>query len=194
MPKERYSLSRLVKSILERRTAIGYELEVANELRRSLSPDWKKKSGEPGLLVPSSAFGPPVTRELTVSGSGANLVGRKTQQLSGLIGWSACVNSGAQILGPFRASDVTIYSEGNLPTATWAAEIGSVNPSDIQFQSVVLSPKRIAAQVVISRQLLIQSVGSEPLDEYISSKIRLVFSNRLDQACLYGGGHPPMNR
>jgi HK97 family phage major capsid protein len=51
-----------------------------------------------------------------------------------------------------------------------------------------MSAKRIAAQVAISRQLLVESVGTAPLDEYIASRIRLVFSSRLDQACLYGAG------
>jgi HK97 family phage major capsid protein len=115
-------------------------------------------------------------------------VGKKVRQLPGLIGWSAVVNSGAQVLGPFKDSDITVYHDAALPTATWLPEIGTVTPADPNFASSVLSAKRIAAQVVISRQLLIQSTGNEPLDEFIASRIRLVFSSRLDQAALYGTG------
>ncbi|HEX4201267.1 MAG TPA: hypothetical protein VHY59_07090 [Chthoniobacterales bacterium] len=94
MKKDRFSLSRLLNSIVTRGTATGYELDVSNELSRSLSPKWKTK-GVSGHRVPASAF---MTRDLTISGTGANLVGKKVRQLPGLIGWSACVNSGAQIL------------------------------------------------------------------------------------------------
>ena len=185
---ERFSLSRMLRSVLERGCLTGYELDVSNELSRSISNKWKFRQGETGHLVPSSAFDLPSTRDVTYSGTGSKLVGKKGRQLPGLLGWSACVNSGAQILGPFRDSDITVYHDSALPTATWLAEIGSVTAADTSFASSVLSAKRIAAQVILSRQLLVQSVGNEALDEFIASRIRLVFSSRLDQAVLYGTG------
>jgi hypothetical protein len=188
MKKDRFSLSRFLNSILTKGTPTGYELDISNELTRSLSPKWKTKRGEPGHLVPSSAFDLPATRDLTISGTGAHLVGKKVRQLPGLIGWSAVVSSGAQILGPFKDSDITVYHDSALPTAAWLQEIGSVTLADTAFASSVLSAKRIAAQVALSRQLLVQSVGNEALDEFIASRIRLVFSSRLDQTALYGAG------
>lgn len=38
-----------------------------------------------------------MTRDVQSSGTGGALVGKKVRQLPGLIGWSACVNSGAQV-------------------------------------------------------------------------------------------------
>jgi hypothetical protein len=52
-------------------------LDVSNELARSLSPKWKTPRDSPGHFVPSSAFDLPVTRDLSIAGSGANLVGKK---------------------------------------------------------------------------------------------------------------------
>ena len=115
MKKERFSLSRFLNSIVTRGSATGYELDVSNELSRSVSGKWKTRQGEPGQWVPASAFDLPSTRDVTYSGSGSKLVGKKVKQLPGLLGWSACVNSGAQILGPFRDSDVTIYHDSVLP-------------------------------------------------------------------------------
>jgi hypothetical protein len=182
MKKDRFSLSRFLYGILTRGTPTGYELDVSNELLRSVLPKWKTTRGEPGHLVPSNAF---MARDVQ---SSTSLVGKKVRQLPGIIGWSACVAQGAQILGPFRDSDVTVYHDSTLPTATWVPEIGTVTEADPGFVASVMSPKRICAQVAISRQLLVQSTGNQALDEFIASRLRLVFSSRLDQACLYGTG------
>jgi len=45
MPKDRYSLRRLIKNVLQRKTATGFELDVSNELSRSISVDWGKGKG-----------------------------------------------------------------------------------------------------------------------------------------------------
>ena len=124
--RQRFSLSRFFKSVLERGTPTNYELDTCNELGRSLSPGWKSKRGEPvGYLVPSSAFDSPLTRDVTVGGSGAHLVGRKVQQFAGVVGWSA-VAQNATIIGPFKDSDVMVYHDNPLPPVTWQPEIGAV--------------------------------------------------------------------
>ena len=154
MPKTRFSLSRLLRRVLEHRIPTGAELEITNELSRTVSPKWKESRGEPGFYVPISAFdlvGQPVTRDLTISGTGANLIGKKVRQLPGVIGWSAVVNSGAQVLGPFRDSDVMLYHDSALPPATWLPEIGTVTEADPSLTGTAMSPKRICAQVAISR-------------------------------------------
>ncbi|HEX4201945.1 MAG TPA: hypothetical protein VHY59_10535, partial [Chthoniobacterales bacterium] len=82
MKKDRFSLSRFVKSIITRGTPTRFELEVTNELSRNLSTGWKNRRGEAaGLFVPSSAF---MTRDLRVDMNPA-LVGKRVQQLEGLL-------------------------------------------------------------------------------------------------------------
>ena len=80
------------------------------------------------------------------------------------------VNSGAIVLGPFKADDVSIYHDTNLPAAQWLPEMENFTLVDIQFAATVMRPRRIAAQVVVSRHLLIQATGAVLLDEFIASR------------------------
>jgi HK97 family phage major capsid protein len=129
-----------------------------------------------------------MTRDVTTGGSGANLVGRKVRQTAGVIGWSAVVNSGAVVLGPFRDSDVMVYHDSALPPVNWLPEIGAVVAANPTLTGTVLTPKRICGQVIVSRKLFVQSTGSQPLDDFLASRFKLACSSVLDQACLYGQG------
>jgi hypothetical protein len=64
--------------------------------------------------------------------------------------------------------------------------------SEVRFYRDVLastlSAKRVAAQIIVSRQLLTQSTGTVALDQYLADKMRVAFASVLDQACLYGAG------
>ncbi|HXM28027.1 MAG TPA: phage major capsid protein [Chthoniobacterales bacterium] len=162
-------------------------MEWSSTLERNLSPKLKEmRSGNIGTLIPSSAFGLS-TRAVTSGGSGGSMVGTKVQQLSGILGWSAVVRSGAQLLGPLK-DDVRVFHDGNLPSATWLAETGAVLPADVSFTASTLSAKRVCAQIIVSKQLLTQSVGSVSLDQYLADKIRVAVASVLDQAALYGTG------
>jgi len=156
-------------------------------LERNLAPRLKEmRSGNTGTLIPSSAFSP-ATRAVSSTGA-SGMIATKVQQLSGILGWSAVIRSGGQVLGPFRDSDVRIYHDSNLPTATWLTEIGAVVPADVNFTASTLSAKRIGAQIIVSKQLLTQSTGTVALDQYLADKMRIAFASVLDQACLYGRG------
>jgi hypothetical protein len=51
-----------------------------------------------------------------------------------------------------------------------------------------LTPKRVTASIVVSRQLLKQSADTISLDQFLADKMKLAFASVLDQACLYGTG------
>ena len=158
--------------------------------------DCQKITGGFGVLVPGSVFNFG-RRDVTAGGSGGALIGLKTQQMSGILGWSAVVRSGAQLLGPLADSNVRLFHDSNLPSATWSAESAAVVPADVNFASSTLRTKRVTASIVLSRQLLKQtgrfpSLGQTgagmTLDEYLISKMQLAFASVLDQAALYGTG------
>ena len=52
-----------------------------------------------GTLIPIDAFNPTgvTTRDLSISGTGSSLLGKRVYQLSGILGWSSVLNSGAQL-------------------------------------------------------------------------------------------------
>jgi hypothetical protein len=150
---DRYSLSRAIQSLTDRGVTRGYELEWSAKLEANLGKCLQDRRGATGTLVPSSAFSPGV-RAATVSGS-PGLVGKKVQQLPGVLGWSAVLRSGPQMLGPFRDSDVSVYHDSNLPSAQWLPKIGNATPADVNFAASIMSPKRICGQIIVSKQLLI---------------------------------------
>jgi hypothetical protein len=135
-------------------------------------------------LVPGAGF-EPQTRDLTVGGT-PSAVGVAVKQAPGVLGWSAVVASGAQLLGPLR-DDTKIFHDQTLPTATWTAENAAVVPADPVFTYSVLKPKRVTASFIISQQLLSQT-ASLALDRYLAEKMKLAFGSVLDQSALYGVG------
>jgi hypothetical protein len=134
-------------------------------------------------LVPASGF--EQTRDLTVSTAPAP-IGTAVKQAPGVLGWSAVVRSGAQLLGLLR-DDTKIFHDQTLPSATWTAESAAVVPADPVFTNSVLKPKRVTASFIVSQQLLSQT-SSLALDKYLGEKMKLAFASVLDQAALYGTG------
>lgn len=188
----RYSLSRLINSICSRGTAIGFEADRSAEYERAVSKRLRER--QTGTFVPSSAFGPArvATRDLTTSTGGAVLVGQRVQRALGVVGWSAVIRSGAQFLGPLESDKLSIFHDSNLPAASWQPETGLVTPADIQFSATVVTPRRIAAQTIVSRQLIVQYGGSPALDEFVASRLKIALASALDQSVLYGaGGNAP---
>jgi hypothetical protein len=135
MPREdRYSLSRLVRSLAHHRTATGLEMEKSAELERTVSPDFQKITGGFAVLVPASVFNPS-RRDVTAGGSGGALIGLKAEQVSGVLGWSSVVRSGAQMLGPLADSNIRVFHDSNLPSASWSSENAATLPLDVNFAS-----------------------------------------------------------
>ena len=131
-------------------------MEKSAELERTVSPDFQKIIGGFGVLVPASVFNPS-RRDVTAGGSGGALIGLKAEQVSGVLGWSSVVRSGAQMLGPLADSNIRVFHDSNLPSASWSSENAAVLPVDVNFASSTLSTRRVTASIVISRQLLEQT-------------------------------------
>jgi Phage capsid family len=118
----------------------------------------------------------------------------KTRQATGVLGWSSVVRSGAQLLGPLTDSNIRVFHDNNLPSAQWTAENAAILSADVNFVSSTLRPKRVTAQIAISRQLLArtgclpslgQSGASLTVDEYLATKMKVAFA----KPALYGTGN-----
>src|SRR5260221_10087476 len=75
-------------------SARGLELEWSSVLDRGLGKNVQDLRGGVDTMVPGNAFN---TRAVTSSGTSGSLVGKKVQQMPGVIGWAALVNSGCTI-------------------------------------------------------------------------------------------------
>jgi hypothetical protein len=93
--------------------------------------------------------------------------------------------AGATFLGPLR-DHLVIWHTADLPPSEWLPEVGLVTPSDPRVPGTNLEPRRIAAQVVFSRQLFIQATPA--VDAYIIRILGRALSQALDASCLYGTG------
>jgi hypothetical protein len=89
MSKDRYSLSRFIKTLINRGIPTGVEMQRSMEIERSLG-SLKKNSRGYSYRVAAEAFNPGA-RAVSAGGSGGALIGLKTEQLSGVLGWSAVV-------------------------------------------------------------------------------------------------------
>ena len=157
-----------------------YEMEVSAVLERNAAT----KLGSCMTLVPSDGF-EPQTRDLTSGGTPA-AIGTAVKQAPGVLGWSAVVRSGAQLLGPLK-DDCKVFHDQSLPSASWSAENAAVVPADPVFAYTTLRAKRVTASFIISQQLLSQT-ASLALDKYLAEKMKLAFASVLDQSALYGSG------
>jgi hypothetical protein len=124
-------------------------------------------------------------RDLSVTGdptSGSALVGMKTYGRSDLASWSRVIEAGALVAAGLK-DRVTFWQVSSLPTPVWGPEYGmNVLPTtDSTFTGFLVQPKRLAAVEIVSRQLLIQSVG---LEEMLSRQL----GSLVDQICLLGSG------
>jgi hypothetical protein len=83
---------------------------------------------------------------------------------------------------------VSVFHDTNLPVSQWTSEVANITPADINFTATVIAAKRLSASVIVSRSLLIQFAGSESLDQFIASRLKVAFASVIDQSCLYGSG------
>ena len=190
-----YNLTRALAQTLEHGVPTsGYEREFHFEVFRALSDSAVMR----GRMMPGGKFQTlyaplsVIHRDLSVTGGpsvGGVLVGLKTFGRSDLASWSAVIDSGALLLTGLR-ENATLWQISTLPAPTWNTEFGMQVTTDPVFTGFNISPKRIAALTIISRQLLAQSPDLDPM-------LRADFARQLgslvDQVCLLGtgsGGQP----
>jgi hypothetical protein len=132
-------------------------------------------------------------RDLTVTGPpglGPEWVGEEIQPgASDLLSWSAVRRLGAVVLSDLSGRAV-VPLVTRLPIPEWVPEIGMSLPTsgDLGTDQIVLSPKRLSAQVIVSLQLLRQT-GAD-FDRILIADLSRALSSYLDQEILYGPSGP----
>jgi hypothetical protein len=190
-----YNLTRALAQTLQHGVPTsGYERAFHFETLRAVTDSGEMR----GRMMPGGKFQTlyaPLTvihRDLSVTGgpsTGGALVGLKTFGRSDLASWSAVIDSGALLLTGLKENAV-LWQISTLPTPSWNTEFGMQVITDPVFTGFNVSPKRLAAITIVSRQLLAQSPDLDPM-------LRADFARQLgslvDQVCLLGtgsGGQP----
>jgi HK97 family phage major capsid protein len=89
------------------------------------------------------------------------------------------------------AKSYTVAGIDNIPTASWRLEAGALATSDTTFRAVIATPKSLAFQFKISRELLADGQGIEAA---LFQAVAQAFAKELDRAGLRGSGTNPEPR
>jgi HK97 family phage major capsid protein len=96
------------------------------------------------------------------------LAGLGVQRLSGLIG------------------NLDMPTASTVPSAGWNTENGSATEKSPAFSKITFSPKRLAAYIQVSNQLMLQSSNS--IDAYVRNWLLNAMAQSLETAAIKGGG------
>jgi len=96
------------------------------------------------------------------------LRGLGVQQLSNLVG------------------NLDLPTASTLPSAGWNTENGSATEKSPAFSKVTFSPKRLAAYIQVSNQLMFQSSNS--IDAYVRNWLLQAMAQSMEAAAIKGGG------
>jgi HK97 family phage major capsid protein len=180
-----YSFKRAIEQATTgRREGVEFEMhkEAANEFQRA-----GVSVSAHSVLIPSDAF----KRDMTATGgSGGDQGGVNIQTNVGGIIDVLLPNTVLAGLGVTRFDNLT----GNLdlpkastqPAAGWNTENGTATEKSPTFGKVSFSPKRLAAFIQVSNQLLRQSSNS--IDAYVRNYLAQAMAQELEKAAILGGG------
>jgi HK97 family phage major capsid protein len=180
-----YSFKRAIEQATTgRREGVEFEMhkEAANEFQRA-----GVSVSAHSVLIPSDAF----KRDMTATGgSGGDQGGVNIQTNVGGIIDVLLPRTVLANLGVTRFDNLT----GNLdlpkantqPAAGWNTENGTAAEKSPTFGKVSFSPKRLAAFIQVSNQLLRQSSNS--IDAYVRNYLAQAMAQELEKAAILGGG------
>jgi hypothetical protein len=183
--RNRYSLSRVLRSMDRREKLDGLELEMHDELS-------KKKLGNhsvEGVAIPFDVLGPRHTRDLSVGvfGQGGGTVqtsvpGTVIPVLRNKI---CAVRLGATVLTGLT-SNLALPRQTGTTTTYSLPESATLTKSTPNFDQLVLSPHRIGATIDYSRQLILQS--SVAVEDWLREDVLAQVGIKIDYLLMNGQG------
>ncbi len=112
--------------------------------------------------------------------------------LSALVPVSSLMRAGAGIVPmDIGAKTFTTAAVNTIPTAAWRAEAAALATSDPTFRAITTTPRSLAFQVKVSRELLADAPNME---EALRLAIAQSFARELDRVGLLGTGTAPEPR
>jgi HK97 family phage major capsid protein len=187
--RKKFSLTKACRTVLEKGSQSGLEAEVIQEERSFMQKnglEFNSASAQiPAWLIAKEKRDNTATGGSSGSEGGVNIATEIESIIDVLLP--------EMVLGKLpvtRFSNLT----GNIkfpqastqPSAGWNTENGTATEKSPTMTSLTLSPKRLAAYIQVSNQLLMQSSNS--IDTYIRNWLLNAAAIEYEKVCLKGGG------
>lgn len=154
----------------------GREAEVSAELGKGREVR--------GVMIPTSLI-LGETRAMTTATAGQTVATALGGMIDRLRPTLAVQQLGATILSGLTGNlDLPRLTGG--PQSYWVAEDGAPTASDSTFDKISMSPKTVAAEMYLSRRLVLQN--SVALENVLRNDLAFVLAQALDKAAIVGGG------
>lgn len=177
----RYSLMRALQCVLRGKPVDGLEGEASQEIAR-------KRGVEPeGFFVPAEIYRMRDMAATDFDKGGAFVdTALRTDQFIDLLRNNTVIDQlGIRRLTGLQGN-AAIPMQTAAAVAYWEAEAAAVSPSDQGTGSKMLTPKRLSAATVYSKQLLFQA--SVAVEQFIREDLLKVIALKQDMAALVGSG------
>jgi len=183
--KEQYSFKRAMEmAISGRRDGIEGEFNAiaAEEYQRS-----GVSVSAHSVKIPSEVFKRDMTATGGSSGSegGVNIQTSVGSIIDVLLPRTVLRGLGVQQLSNL-VGNLDLPTASTLPSAGWNTENGTATEKSPAFSKVTFSPKRLAAYIQVSNQLMLQSSNS--IDAYVRNWLLQAMAQSLEAAAIKGGG------
>ena len=139
------------------------------------------------IKIPSEVF----TRDMTATGGSSGSEGGVNVQTSVgsiidvLLPRTVLAGLGVQRLSGL-VGNLDLPTASTLPSAGWNTENGTATEKSPAFSKITFSPKRLAAYIQVSNQLMLQSSNS--IDGYVRNWLLNAMAQSLETAAIKGGG------
>jgi len=183
--KEQYSFKRAMEmAISGRRDGVEGEFNAiaAEEYQRS-----GVSVSAHSIKIPSEVFKRDMTATGGSSGSegGVNIQTSVGSIIDVLLPKTVLRGLGVQQLSNL-VGNLDLPTASTLPSAGWNTENGSATEKSPAFSKVTFSPKRLAAYIQVSNQLMLQSSNS--IDAYVRNWLLQAMAQSMEAAAIKGGG------
>ena len=178
--EQRVSLLRVLQSAMEGRSLTGAEAEFAAEAERRTG---RKAQG---VFVPASLFNE--TRAASTTATAPELIGtdhRADMFIGPFRNALLARKLGVRVLSGLRGN-LSIPKYGTGLSVGWVAENAAVPESNMDMDSITLSPKHAGGVTELSRQLIQQA--SPDVEQLVRDDFAFMLAKAIDSALIKGGG------
>lgn len=182
---EQYSFKRAIQM-----AATGRKEGVEAEFSKVAADEFQRSGvsvAAHSVLIPSEIF----KRDMTATGgTGGDQGGVNIQTSVGgiidvLLPKTVLRNLGVQQLNGL-VGNLDMPTASTQPAAGWNTENGNATEKSPTFSKITFSPKRLAAYIQVSNQLMLQSSNS--IDAYVRNFLLTAMAQEMEKAAIKGGG------